>query len=143
MRMGVILLNRVGYYLSRSSEKDVNETEPVIQDVTPTEVIQDQQSSEKESAEVSTAGAKQGTASEEVPIVSTTEESEPKKKSKKELEQERLSLAEAIRLEEQINEEQRVQIARDEEIARQWDEEERQRAMAEAKGGGNHHNLRR
>ncbi|GKE54517.1 hypothetical protein Tco_1489673, partial [Tanacetum coccineum] len=46
-------------------------------------------------------------------------ESEPKKKSKKELEQERLSFAEAIRLEEQMNEEQRAQIARDEEIARQ------------------------
>ncbi|GJY05862.1 hypothetical protein Tco_0371802 [Tanacetum coccineum] len=40
-----------------------------------------------------------------------------------------------IRLEEQINEEQRAQIARDEEIARQWDEEERKRAMAEAKFG--------
>ncbi|GJZ18253.1 hypothetical protein Tco_0554376 [Tanacetum coccineum] len=145
-------------------DKASNETEPVIQDVTPTEVIQDQESSEKGSAEVSTAGAKQGTASEEVPIVSTAEvnlstaggtvtytrrsaekrsrqdkgkaimiESEPKKKSKKELEQERLSFAEAIRLEEQMNEEQRAQIARDEEIARQWDEEERQRAMAESK----------
>ncbi|GKB42092.1 hypothetical protein Tco_0887034 [Tanacetum coccineum] len=91
-----------------------------------------------------TAGAKKGTASEEVPIVSTAEvnpstaggtvtysrrsaekrsrqdkgkaimiEEEPKKKSKKELEQERLSYAEAIRLEEQMNEEQRAQIARD------------------------------
>ncbi|GKB62763.1 hypothetical protein Tco_0918949 [Tanacetum coccineum] len=60
-------------------------------------------------------------------------ESEPKKKSKKELEQERLSFAEAIRLEEQMNEEQRAQIARDEEIARQWDKEERQRAMSKAK----------
>ncbi|GJZ95566.1 hypothetical protein Tco_0667900 [Tanacetum coccineum] len=99
-------------------EKASNETEPVIQDVTPIEVIQDQQSSEKRSAKVSTAGAKQGTASEEVPIVSSAEvnlstaggtvtytrrsaekrsrqdkgkaimiESEPKKKSKKELEQ--------------------------------------------------------
>ncbi|GJT01216.1 hypothetical protein Tco_0822385 [Tanacetum coccineum] len=116
------------------------------------------------SDEVSTAGAKKGTASEEAPIVSTAEvnigtagqtvtytrrsaekrsrqdkgkaimiESEPKKKSKKELEQERLSFAEAIRLEEQMNEEQRAQIARDEEIARQWEEEERQRAMDEAK----------
>ncbi|GKA98158.1 hypothetical protein Tco_0826052 [Tanacetum coccineum] len=46
------------------------------------------------------------------------EESEPKKKSKKEIEQERLSFAEAIRLEEQMNEEQRAQIARDEEIYR-------------------------
>ncbi|GJS90238.1 hypothetical protein Tco_0772874 [Tanacetum coccineum] len=131
-------------------EKASTETEPFIQEVTPTEVIQDQGSSEKGSAEVSTAGATKGTASE-VPVVSTAEEdistagrtvtyrrrseeqrsrqdkgkaimieSEPKKKSKKELEQERLSFAEAIRLEEQMNEEQRAQIARDEEIARQY-----------------------
>ncbi|GJX37601.1 hypothetical protein Tco_0250904, partial [Tanacetum coccineum] len=60
-------------------------------------------------------------------------EFEPKKKSKKNLGQERLSYAEAIRLEEQMDEEQRAQIARDEEIARQWDEEERKRAMAESK----------
>ncbi|GJV48148.1 hypothetical protein Tco_1438360 [Tanacetum coccineum] len=58
---------------------------------------------------------------------------EPNKKSKKELEQERLSFAEAIRLQEQMDEEQREQIARDEEIARLWDEEERQKAMSEAK----------
>ncbi|GJW13566.1 hypothetical protein Tco_0017699 [Tanacetum coccineum] len=140
-------------------EKASTETEPFIQEVTLTEVIQDQGSSEKGSVEVSTAGATKGTASE-VPVVSTVEEdistagrtvtysrrseekrtrkdkgkaimteSEPKKKSKKELEQERLSFAEAIRLEEQMNEEQRAQITRDEEIARQWDKEERQRAM--------------
>ncbi|GJU60896.1 hypothetical protein Tco_1238662 [Tanacetum coccineum] len=145
-------------------EKAITETELFIKEVTPTEVIQDQEGSEKGSDEVSTAGAKKGTASEEVPIVSTAEvnlstagqtvtytrrsaekrsrqdkgkaimiESEPKKKSKKELEQERLSFAEAIRLEEKMNEEQRAYIARDEDIARQWDEEERQRAMAEAK----------
>ncbi|GJX69689.1 hypothetical protein Tco_0305416 [Tanacetum coccineum] len=144
-------------------EKASTETKPIIQEVTPTEVIQDQESSEKGSAEVSTAGATKGTASE-VLVVSTAEEnistarrtvtyrrrseekrtrkdkgkaimteSEPKKKSKKEIEQERLSFAEAIRLEEQMNEEQRAQIARDEEIARQWDEKERQRAMSEAK----------
>ncbi|GKA85261.1 hypothetical protein Tco_0806915 [Tanacetum coccineum] len=140
-------------------EKASTETEPIIQEVTPTEVIQDQGSSEKGSAEISTAGATKATASE-VPVVSTAKEDistdgrtvtyrrrseeqrtrkekgkaimtepEPKKKSKKELEQERLSFAEAIRLEEQ-----RAQIARDEEIARQqWDEEEGQRAMSEAK----------
>ncbi|GJS30048.1 hypothetical protein Tco_0490668 [Tanacetum coccineum] len=144
-------------------EKASTETEPIIQEVTPTEVIQDQESSEKGSVEVSTAGATKGTASE-VLVVSTAKEnistarrtityrrrneekrtkkdkgkaimieSEPKKKSKKEIEQERLSFAEAIRLEEQMNEEQRAHIARDEEIARQWDEEERQRAMSEAK----------
>ncbi|GKE28753.1 hypothetical protein Tco_1444137 [Tanacetum coccineum] len=144
-------------------EKASTETEPIIQEVTPTEVIQDQGSSEKGNSKVSTARATQGTASE-VPVVSTTEvnistvgrtvtyrrrseekrtrkdkgkaimtEPEPKKKSKKELEQERLSFAEAIRLQEQMDEEQRAQIARDEEIARQWDEEEGQRAMSEAK----------
>ncbi|GJX09778.1 hypothetical protein Tco_0199637 [Tanacetum coccineum] len=89
---------------------------------------------EKGSAEVSTAGATKGTASK-VPVVSIAEENisttgrtvtysrrseekrkdkgkaimteyEPKKKSKKEIEQERLSFAKAIRLEEQMNEEQ-------------------------------------
>ncbi|GKD28425.1 hypothetical protein Tco_1239203, partial [Tanacetum coccineum] len=144
-------------------EKASTKTEPFIQEVTPTEVIQDQESSEKGSAEISTAGATKGTASE-VPVVSTAEEdistarrtvtyrrrseeqrtrkdngkaimieSEPKQKSKKELEQERLSFAEAIKLEEQMKEEQRAQITRDEEITRQWDAEERQRAMSEAK----------
>ncbi|GJX23263.1 hypothetical protein Tco_0227708 [Tanacetum coccineum] len=54
-------------------EKASTETEPIIQEVTPTEVIQDQESSEKGSAEVSTAGATKGTASE-VPVVSTAEE---------------------------------------------------------------------
>ncbi|GJT45132.1 hypothetical protein Tco_0953847 [Tanacetum coccineum] len=49
-------------------------------------------------------------------------EPEPKKKSKKEIEQERLSFVEAIRLQEQMNEEQRAHIARDEEIARPVDE---------------------
>ncbi|GJW29684.1 hypothetical protein Tco_0046559 [Tanacetum coccineum] len=148
----------------KGQEKASTDTELFIQEVTPTEVIQNQEGSEKASDEVSTAGAKKDTANEEVPIVSTAEvdistaggtvtyvrrsaekrsrqdkgkaimfEEEPKKKSKKELEQERLSYAEAIRLEEQMNEEQRAQIARDEEIARQWDEEERKRAMDEAK----------
>ncbi|GJS02595.1 putative ribonuclease H-like domain-containing protein [Tanacetum coccineum] len=84
-----------------------------------------QESSEKGQSEVSTAGAKQGTASE-VPIVSTAEP-EPKKKSKKELEQERLSLVKAIRLQEQMDEAQRAHIARDEEITRQWEKEERQK----------------
>ncbi|GJX39171.1 hypothetical protein Tco_0252474 [Tanacetum coccineum] len=52
-------------------DKVSNETEHVIQDVTPTEVIQDQESSEKGSVEVSTAGAIKDTAREEVPIVIT------------------------------------------------------------------------
>ncbi|GKG53956.1 hypothetical protein Tco_0557479, partial [Tanacetum coccineum] len=55
-------------------EKASTDTELfLIQEVTPTEVIQDQEGSEKASDEVSTASAKKGTASEEVPIVSTAE----------------------------------------------------------------------
>ncbi|GJQ96297.1 hypothetical protein Tco_0007436 [Tanacetum coccineum] len=54
-------------------EKASTETEPFIQEVTPTKVIQDQGSSETGSAKVSTAGATKGTASE-VPVVSTAEE---------------------------------------------------------------------
>ncbi|GJS89508.1 putative ribonuclease H-like domain-containing protein [Tanacetum coccineum] len=108
-------------------EKASTDTKLFIQEVTPTEVIQDQEGSEKASDEVSTAGAKKGTASEEVPIVSTAEvslstaggtvtytrrsaekrsrqdkgkaimiEEEPKKKSKKELEQERLTEKKSI-----------------------------------------------
>ncbi|GJY14364.1 hypothetical protein Tco_0384786, partial [Tanacetum coccineum] len=66
-------------------EKASTGTKLFIQEMTPTEVIQTQEGSEKGS-----------------------DESEPKKKSKKELEQEMLSFAEAIRLEEQMNEEQRA-----------------------------------
>ncbi|GJU76892.1 hypothetical protein Tco_1273962 [Tanacetum coccineum] len=133
---------------AKVQEKARTETEPIIQEVTPTEVIQDQGSSEKGNSEVSTTGATKGTASK-VLVISTAEENisiagrtvtyrrrseeertikdkgktimtepEPKKKSKKEIEQERLSFAEAIRLQEQMNEEQRAQITRDEEIAR-------------------------
>ncbi|GJR75855.1 hypothetical protein Tco_0088220 [Tanacetum coccineum] len=53
-------------------EKASTETEPFIQEVSPTEVIQDQGSSEKGSAKVSTVGATKGTASE-VPVVSTAD----------------------------------------------------------------------
>ncbi|GJW41935.1 hypothetical protein Tco_0070734 [Tanacetum coccineum] len=143
-------------------EKASTETELFIQEVTPTEIIHEQEGSGKVSDEISTAGKKKDTASEEVPPVSTAEvhistagetatysrrsaekrkdkgkgimtDEEPKKKSKKELEQERLSFAEAIRIEEQMHEEQRAQIARDAEIARQWEEEEKKKAMDEAK----------
>ncbi|GJT50333.1 hypothetical protein Tco_0976490 [Tanacetum coccineum] len=58
---------------AEGQEKASTDTELFIQEVTPTEVIQDQEGSEKASDEVSTAGAKKGTASEEVPIVSTAE----------------------------------------------------------------------
>ncbi|GJQ97734.1 putative ribonuclease H-like domain-containing protein [Tanacetum coccineum] len=140
----MILLNKGGrnYSDAEVQEKASNETEPIIQEVTPTKVIQDQGSSKKENSEVSTAGATKGTASEVLrseeertrkdkgKVIMT--EPEPKKKSKKELEHESLSFAEAIRLQEQMDEEQRAQIARDEEIARQWNEEDEPRAMSKA-----------
>ncbi|GKB08559.1 hypothetical protein Tco_0836871, partial [Tanacetum coccineum] len=52
--------------------KASTETEPIIQEVTPTKIIQDQGSSEKGNFEVSTTRAKKGTASE-VPVISTAE----------------------------------------------------------------------
>ncbi|GJU06735.1 hypothetical protein Tco_1123165 [Tanacetum coccineum] len=132
-------------------DKASNETKPVIQEVTPTEVIHDQGSSEKGQSEVILL-VKLEVLLEELFIVGGGEETrrssketrkdkgkaimtepEPKKKSKKELEQERMSIAKAIRLQEQIDEEQRAQIARDEEIARQWEEQEKQRAISKAK----------
>ncbi|GKF95739.1 hypothetical protein Tco_0288474, partial [Tanacetum coccineum] len=54
-------------------EKASTETELFIQEVTPTKVIHEQEGSGKASDEVSTAGKKKGTASEEVPPVSTAE----------------------------------------------------------------------
>ncbi|GJQ92808.1 hypothetical protein Tco_0003947 [Tanacetum coccineum] len=54
-------------------EKASNDTEIFVQEVTPTELIQDQEGSGKVSDEVSTAGLKKDTAREEVPTVSTAE----------------------------------------------------------------------
>ncbi|GJS60240.1 putative ribonuclease H-like domain-containing protein [Tanacetum coccineum] len=125
-------------------EKVSNDTEPVVQDDTPTEVFEDKGSGEKGEKEVSTA---------EIPdtiaelLVNTTREfrstagrivytrrteqiikdkgkaimtePEPVKKSKKLEEQERLGFEAAIRLQEQEDAEKRMQIAKDEEIASQ------------------------
>ncbi|GJS56035.1 hypothetical protein Tco_0629397 [Tanacetum coccineum] len=63
------------------------------------------------------------------------EDESVQKKSKKQLEQQRLGHEEAIRLQEQINEEERQRIARDAEIAKQLQEEfdrARQEQVAEA-----------
>ncbi|GJS63550.1 hypothetical protein Tco_0678114 [Tanacetum coccineum] len=68
-----------------------------IQEVTPNEVIQIKTEGKRETRELFEVSTRLGAQNK------------------------RLSFAEAIRLEEQMNEEQRAQIARDEEIARQWD----------------------
>ncbi|GJY36362.1 hypothetical protein Tco_0421740 [Tanacetum coccineum] len=117
-----------------------------------TELVEDQGSGEKGEQEVTTADTALNTASVPIstasgtPEVSTAaanlvyirrsaekrkdkgkaimiEDESVQKKSKKQLEQERLSHEEAIRLQEQIDEEERKRIARDVEIAKQLQEE--------------------
>ncbi|GJX82026.1 hypothetical protein Tco_0331507 [Tanacetum coccineum] len=85
-------------------EKVSNDTEVVLEEEEPIELVEDQGSGEKGEKEVSTAAANL-------------------KKTKKQLEQERLRHEEAIRLQEQIDEEERQRIARDAEIAKQLQEE--------------------
>ncbi|GJX97114.1 hypothetical protein Tco_0352912 [Tanacetum coccineum] len=126
------------------------ETTKLIEE--PTKLVEDQGSGEKGEQEVTTADTTLNNASvpisttSETPKVSTTAESlvyisrsakkkkdkgkaimiedeSVQKKSKKQLEQERLSHEEAIRLQEQIDEEERKRIARDAEIAKQLQEE--------------------
>ncbi|GJS89679.1 putative ribonuclease H-like domain-containing protein [Tanacetum coccineum] len=60
-------------------------------------------------------------------------ELEPEKKSKKLLEQERLCLEEAIKLQKQVDEKEKAQIARDEEIARQLLALDEERATSKPK----------
>ncbi|GJW41994.1 putative ribonuclease H-like domain-containing protein [Tanacetum coccineum] len=106
-------------------EKASTDTEIFIQEVTPTEVIQDQEGSEKASDEISTAGAKQGTASEEVQEFSPAEVT--------------LSTAGGTVIYTRRSAEKRSRqdkgkaIMIEEEPKKKWDEEERKRAMNEAK----------
>ncbi|GJR68711.1 hypothetical protein Tco_0014776 [Tanacetum coccineum] len=144
-----------------------NDSEPIVQEDTPTEVIKDKGSREKGEKEVTTVSEAPLTTASEIPIItvelpvttaserrSTAEriiytrrseqlrkekgkgimtEPEPVKKSKKLEEQERLSYEAAMRLQEQEDNKRSMQIARDEEIARQWKEEERKKLDAKAK----------
>ncbi|GJT64455.1 hypothetical protein Tco_1015935 [Tanacetum coccineum] len=139
---------RARVVLSEDEEDDSSKQGRIDEDPTyfaqADEVVHDQDTAEEGQLEDSTAGITVSTA----PInISTAREShstagrvvygrrskearkdkgkaimtepEPEKKSKKLLEQERLGLEEAIRLQEQVDEEERAQVARDEEIARQ------------------------
>ncbi|GJW94034.1 hypothetical protein Tco_0173706 [Tanacetum coccineum] len=124
-------------------EKISDDTEVVLEEEEPTELVEDQGSGEKGEKEVSTVGAEHSTV---IPEVSTAaanlvyirrsaqkrkdkgkaimeEDESVQKKTKKQLEQERLGHEEAIRLQEQIDEEERQRIARDAEIAKQLQEE--------------------
>ncbi|GJR78830.1 hypothetical protein Tco_0149615 [Tanacetum coccineum] len=95
-------------------EKNSANTEILLQKEEPTELVEDQGSGEKGKKEVSTIGAELSTAAPEP---------EPKKKTKKQLEQERLGREEAVRLQEQLNKEETQRIARDAEIAKLLHEE--------------------
>ncbi|GJY08406.1 hypothetical protein Tco_0375460 [Tanacetum coccineum] len=123
-------------------EKISDDTEVVLEEEEPTELVEDQGSGEKGEKEVSTVDAEHSTV---IPEVSTAAENlvyirrsaekkkdkgkrimiepKPEKKIKKQLEQERLGHEEAIRLQEQIDEEERQRIIRDAEIAKQLQEE--------------------
>ncbi|GKB32032.1 hypothetical protein Tco_0871433 [Tanacetum coccineum] len=135
------------------------DTEILFDQEEPTELVEDLGSGEKGEKEISTTNISVSTASA-TPEVSTAaenlvyirrsaekrkdkgkaimkEDESVQKKAKKQLEQERLGHEEAIRLQEQINEEERQRIARDAEIAKQLQEEfdrarQEQEVVAEA-----------
>ncbi|GJU31384.1 putative ribonuclease H-like domain-containing protein [Tanacetum coccineum] len=136
------------------------DTEILLDQEEPTEQVGDLGSGEKGEKEISTANISVSTASA-TPEVSTTaknlvyirrsvekrkdkgkaimkEDESVRKKTKNQLEQERLGHEEAIRLQEQINEKEIQRIARDAEIANQLQEEfdrARQEQEVVAEGG--------
>ncbi|GKC06054.1 hypothetical protein Tco_0997664, partial [Tanacetum coccineum] len=119
---------------AKIQKKNSADTEILLQEEEPTELLEDQGSGEKGKKEVSTIGAEHSTVIPDVSTaniaVTTTEVStaaenlpKPEKKTKKQLEQERLGHEEVVRLQEQLNEEETQRIARDAEIARKLQEE--------------------
>ncbi|GKD81069.1 ribonuclease H-like domain, reverse transcriptase, RNA-dependent DNA polymerase, partial [Tanacetum coccineum] len=122
------------------------DTEILLEQEEPTKLVEDPGSGEKGEKEISTVEVLVSTASA-IPKVSTAilerqvyirksakkrkdkgktimkDDESVQKKTKKQLKQERLGYEEAIRLQEQINEEERQRIARDAEIAKQLQEE--------------------
>ncbi|GKC05903.1 hypothetical protein Tco_0997513 [Tanacetum coccineum] len=107
--------------ISDDTEVLLEEEETVELVEEPTELLEDQGSGEKGEQEVTTDDTEPNTASVPISIASATPEvctATANLKSKKQLEQERLSHEEAIKLQEQIDEEERKRIARDAEIAK-------------------------
>ncbi|GJU79368.1 hypothetical protein Tco_1276438 [Tanacetum coccineum] len=122
------------------------DTEILLDQEELTKLVEDPGSGGKGEKEISTAEVPVSTASA-IPVVSTAiperqvyirrsaekrkdkgkaiieDDESVQKKTKKQLEQERLGYEEAIRLQEQINEEERQRIVRDAEIAKQLQEE--------------------
>ncbi|GJZ02262.1 hypothetical protein Tco_0520223 [Tanacetum coccineum] len=96
-------------------EKNSVDTKIILEEEHPTKLVEDITSGEKGASEVSTVNIAVTTAK-----VSTAAEN---LKTKKQLEQERLRHEEAVRLQEQLNEEETQRISRDAKIARQLHEE--------------------
>ncbi|GJW65295.1 hypothetical protein Tco_0117179 [Tanacetum coccineum] len=125
---------------AKIKEKNSDDTEIILEEEQPTKLVEDIGSHEKGASEVSTANiavttAEVSIAAENLVYIRRSAEKkkdkgkgimtepEPEKKTKKQLEQERLGHEEAVRLQEQLNEEETQRIARDAEIARQLHEE--------------------
>ncbi|GJR40166.1 putative ribonuclease H-like domain-containing protein [Tanacetum coccineum] len=118
---GIVVRNKArlvaqGYKQEEGIEKDSADTEILLQEEEPTELVEDQGSGEKGEKEVSTVGAEHSTV---IPKVSTAAAN----LTKKQLEQKRLGHEEAIRLQEQIDKDERLRIARDAKIAKQLQED--------------------
>ncbi|GKB06354.1 putative ribonuclease H-like domain-containing protein [Tanacetum coccineum] len=97
-------------------EKISDDTEVLIEEEEPTELVEDQESGEKGNKRSAKKKKDKGKA-----IV--IEDESVQKKSKKQVQEERLGYEEAIRLQEHIDDEERKRIARDVEIAKQLQEE--------------------
>ncbi|GJT90309.1 hypothetical protein Tco_1079154 [Tanacetum coccineum] len=135
------------------------DTEILLDQEEPTELVEDLGSGEKGEKEISTANISVSTASVTLEVSTAAanlvyirrsaekrkdkgkaimkEDESVQKKAKKQLEQERLGHEKAIGLQEQINEEEKQRIARDAEIAKQLQEEfdrarQEQEVVAEA-----------
>ncbi|GKB99161.1 hypothetical protein Tco_0985298 [Tanacetum coccineum] len=100
-------------------EKISDDTEVVLEEEEPTKLVEDQVSTAAENLMYIRRSAEK----KKYKGKGIMTEPEPEKKTKKKLEQERLGHEEAVRLQEQLNEEETRRIARDPEIARQIHEE--------------------
>ncbi|GJW02127.1 hypothetical protein Tco_1560983 [Tanacetum coccineum] len=130
----------ITWFQDVDAEKNSVDTEIILEEEQPTELVEDIGSGEKGASEVSIANiavttVEVSTAAKNLVYIRRSAEKkkdkgkgimtepEPEKKTKKQLEQERLGHEEAVRLQEQLNEEETQRIARDAEIARQQHEE--------------------
>ncbi|GKE64045.1 hypothetical protein Tco_1518206 [Tanacetum coccineum] len=96
-------------------EKISDDTEVVLEEEEPTKLVEDQGSGEKGEKEVSTIDAEHSIV---IPKASTTAENLVyiRRSAEKKKDKERLGHKEAVRLQEQLNEEETQRIARDAEI---------------------------